>query len=450
MPDQLSNSHIEPAITMDITESSSGWRLAMPQQILACLPLTLFFPVGVMYLGVLLFYISLLVSGNFSQKLQVVRASPMLWPVLTLSAVSIVIALIHNRPAGEFWSGFFHYQTYLFLLPFLSVGAGVWQQKALKIFFAGAIFAATLYYLNFLHVLPNNTMFRSYVVYEGNKSILLGVLLALSSAWMLHELLLRKDHKLVRIVVLIYVVAALMLLAKTRTASVTFVLLCLMIACRNLRWSWRSAAILGCLIAGFAGAWQYVVNLPAPATCVVNEMQQTTPVQILLTRAECTVHQIHSFGQGKSVGDDGMRLEIYKVTSQIIAEQPWTGHGIANWMPLYQERAKSLRSGTMTTPHNDYLLYFTELGIAGVAALLWIWCTQLQVAYRMRASPNDSDRAMLLAMLGMTMMIGGMFNAILRDGVFGMAFMILLAIPLAGVGRSNIRSNNESNIKNNK
>jgi O-antigen ligase len=36
-------------------------------------------------------------------------------------------------------------------------------------------------------------------------------------------------------------------------------------------------------------------------------------------------------------------------------------------------------------------------------------------------------------MLGATMMLTGLFNAALRDALFGMAFMILLAIPLAGV-----------------
>jgi O-antigen ligase len=102
----------------------------------------------------------------------------------------------------------------------------------------------------------------------------------------------------------------------------------------------------------------------------------------------------------------------------------------------------------MTTPHNDYLLYATELGALGVAALFWIWITQLGVARQMSKSAQrgQTERAMLLAMLGVAMMVGGMFNAILRDGVFGMAFMILLAIPLAGVERP--IAGNKKNDKN--
>ena len=422
--------------------TATSWRATLPQQVLAWLPLSLFFPVGVMYGGVLLFYISLLISGDYAQKWQRIKASPMLVPVLGLSAVSVVIGLTgltQQRPAGEFWSGFWHYQTYLFLFPFLSVGQGAaekhWQARAQHIFFAGAIYAATLYYLNALHLLPNTTLFRSYVAYEGNKSILLGILLALAAGWMLHAWRWQKNHAVWRALALLYVVTALLVLAKTRTASLIFILLCGLMLFRNFSFSWRRTLPLIGLAIVLLGAVKYVAGLPPPATCLANEMsgiQQMNPANIVLTRGICTVQQIRDFGDGKKVSEDGMRLEIYKITGQIIAEKPWSGHGIANWMPAYQAKAKGLVSGTMTTPHNDYLLYCTELGVFGLFALLWIWGKQLLLARQMLGS-DQQERAMLLAMLGVTMMVGGMFNAILRDGVFGMAFMILLAIPLAGV-----------------
>lgn len=89
----------------------------------------------------------------------------------------------------------------------------------------------------------------------------------------------------------------------------------------------------------------------------------------------------------------------------------------------------------MTTPHNDYLLYAAELGLLGLAALCWLWISQLVVAFRI-----GGRRGMQLAMLTAALLIGGMFNAILRDSVFGMAFMVLLAIPLAGVSRCAVQA----------
>ncbi|MFZ6742112.1 O-antigen ligase family protein [Undibacterium sp. JH2W] len=422
-------------------EPLTGWRQNLPQQILTVLPLTLFFPVGLMYGGVLLFYISLLVSGSYLKRIHRVRHSPMLLPILGLSLVSMVLAAMQDVPAEihkEFWPGFWHYQTYLFLLPFLSVTSGPWQRRAMQVFFAGAMLASTLFVANFLHLLPANTLFRSYVIYEGNKSILLGILMAVAAAWMLHELRRHKDHLLWRVLALVYVAAALILLAKTRTASLLFFILCGVLVLRKLGWSWRTVVLPLILLAAVGGTWKYALSLPPPATCEVR-LVQASPWEIFKLRGLCTVHQLRDFSQGRKVNEDGMRLEIYKITSDIIAEEPWTGHGIATWMHLYQQEAKGLSSATMTTPHNDYLLYLTELGVVGLLALLVIWGAQFWIAFRMSVHENLNTRemAMPLLMLTIAMMLGGMFNAILRDGVFGMAFMILLAIPLAGMRNKN-------------
>ena len=460
---------IEPQVSTLALRSE--WRTGLPQQILAWLPLSLFFPVGVMYGGVLLFYIGLIVSGNYAQKWQRVRASPMLFPVMLLSGVSIVIGVSQVRPVDEFWSSFWHYQTYLFLFPFLSVGAGEWQKKALKIFFSGAVYASTLFYLNALQLLPDSKLFQSYIVYQGNKSILLGILLALAAGWMLHvrrdsfamitpiivKLFARKkglvvlgrkkNHALWHVLAFVYVVVALLLLAKTRTASVIFILLCCLFFSRNTRFSWKKLSLLLVPVGLLGMGANFIAGLPAPETCLVTAMRDAhmSSANIAFTRGVCTVHQIRDFSQGKQIAEDGMRLEIYKNTLELIAEKPWTGHGIGNWMPLYQAKAKDMMSGTMSTPHNDYLLYCTELGSFGLLALLWIWLSQFFIARKM-VNGTYREHAMLLAMLSLTMVVGGMFNAILRDGVFGMALMILLAIPLAGVSRGELKNEMKNNI----
>ncbi|GGC84959.1 O-antigen ligase family protein [Undibacterium terreum] len=411
-------------------------RAELPQHVLSVLPLSLFFPLGWMYAGVLLFLISLAFSGGYREKGLAIRNSPMLKPVLLLSLVSCLVAILLPRPAGEFWSAFGHYQTYLFLLLFLCVGAGDWQRRAVQFFLSGALIAASLFYLNFLQLLPLTTMTHSYVVYQGNKSILLGILLAVASGWTLNRLVIIKEGRWLRLLVLAYIVVALMLLTKSRTASLIMLFLCAMIPLSRLSFSWRSVGILGFFALLLWSGLQYAFSLPAPEKCIVRDMQDSSPAQVMVNRGLCTLHQARAFVRGENAGEDGMRAEIYHLTAQIASEKPWTGHGIGSWLSEYQERARGLSSGTMTTPHNDYLLYATEVGVFGVAALLWIWLSQLLIAKRM-----GGERGMMLAMLGVTMLIGGMFNAILRDGVFGMAFMILLAIPLAGA-RSGEQKNN--------
>lgn len=424
--------------TIPVHNAQTDWRQILPQQILSWLPVTLFFQVGLMYAGLVLFLLSWAFSGDWKNKISQIRSSALFVPVLALSVVSVLIGLIHPRPEGEFAAAFLHYQSYCLLFPMLSLRGGAWQNRAVKNFFFGAIFAATLFYLNALGALPAIKLFKSYVVYEGNKSILLGLLLAIAAAWMLHEWRLRKNQHVWRALAFIYVMLALVLCAKSRTASLLFILLCGVLVCRNFRFRWWQVLASGAVLTALVFAINYIAHLPSPVTCLAKQMHDVHQMQgaeIMMNRAICTVHQVRDFGQTKQVSEDGMRLELYMNTWQMITASPWIGHGIGNWLPMYQQKAQGQISEKMTTPHNDYLLYWFELGLGGLVALLAIWLTQLRIAFRM-VNSEHSERAMLVSMLTLSMMFAACFNAILRDGVFAFAMLILLAIPMAGVSHT--------------
>ncbi|MBR7746395.1 O-antigen ligase family protein [Undibacterium baiyunense] len=425
--------------TIPVHNAQTDWQQTLPQQILSWLPVTLFFQVGLMYAGLVLFLLSWAFSGDWKNKISQIRSSALFVPVLALSVVSILIGLIHPRPEGEFAAAFSHYQSYWLLFPMLSLRGGAWQNQAVKNFFFGAILAATLFYLNALGALPAIKLFKSYVVYEGNKSILLGLLLAIAAAWMLHEWRLRKNQHVWRALAFIYVLLALVLCAKSRTASLLFILLCGVLVCRNFRFRWWQVLASGAVLTALIFAINYIAHLPSPVTCLAKQMHdvhQMHGAEIMKNRAICTVHQVRDFGQTKQVSEDGMRLELYMNTWQMITASPWIGHGIGNWLPMYQQKAQGQISEKMTTPHNDYLLYWFELGLGGLVALLAIWLTQLRIAFRM-VNSEHSERAMLVSMLTLSMMFAACFNAILRDGVFAFAMLILLAIPMASVSRTN-------------
>lgn len=389
----------------------------LPQTILSFLPLTLFFPIGVIYAFVLLFLLSLLYSGDYRAKWLAVKENPLFVPIAGLSAASCMAAVFLDQSPDSFWSGLVHYQIYLFLLLFISVGSGDWQRRAVHVFFVGALYAATLYYLNLLELLPDMDVFFNYLVYKGNKSILYAILLAIAAGWMLYEMVSLPDRRWLwlRLLVFLYIVIALLFLAKSRTASLIFVLLCLMCFLNFFIMSWRNMLWVAGFALIFAVAW-----------FSASDFRQ---------RTIRTVEDIQAFSQGQQISDDGIRLEMYSIAFKIIAEKPWTGHGIASLPSQYQKYAKGLPSEGTRTPHNDYLFYTAEIGLFGLAALLWVWVTQLTVAWKIGGASG-----MWLGMLGVAIMVGGMFNAILRDAVFGMPFMVLLAIPLAGVTRNDLHA----------
>lgn len=408
----------------------SAKQFSPPQYVLAMLSFTLFFPLGFMYFGVLAYLCALIADGDYKRKWVTARTHPMFLPILCLSLFTCMVALIHAGEGSDYWSSFAHYQIYLFLLLFLSVGSGGWQSRSISSLKLGAVIAATLFYFSYLNLLPEMEFFKSYNHYKGNKSILLGLLLAITAGYMIYESLVQRKRHLPHILATIYITIALIFFSKNRTATVIFVCLCCLIVIVRWRFSWRGLVALSAIFLALGGGLIYMSTLPPPQTCLVQAMRSDSPFRVVQDRVLCTLDQVRALSQGRSAGDDGMRVEIYKLTLEIIAEKPFSGHGISTWVKEYNSRSKGLSSNTMTTPHNDFLLYATELGVVGLAGLLWLLAKQLFLAANL-----GGQRGMQLAMLTLAMLIAGMFNAVLRDGVFGMAFMILLAIPLAGMSR---------------
>ena len=210
-----------------------------------------------------------------------------------------------------------------------------------------------------------------------------------------------------RLLQFLYVAVAGLLLGKTRTGSLIFVMLCMLIGARHLHLSWRN--VLGVLAVGVL-----LTLLLAQASG-------------LRQRVDNTVADIGAFSEGKQTSEQGIRLAMYGVTLQIIAEKPLQGHGVGTWLQEYRARTVGNPINIHLTPHNDYMLYMSEIGLFGMLALVWILLGLLVHAWR-----TGGERGMWLGMLTLSLMLGATFNAMIRDGVFGMAFMILLAIPLAG------------------
>ena len=107
----------------------------------------------------------------------------------------------------------------------------------------------------------------------------------------------------------------------------------------------------------------------------------------------------------------------------MIAEKPFVGFGIGGWRKEYPVRAQGLETAFMSTPHNDYLLYGSELGVIGLVLLAWIFGALVRESLRVASTKGT---ALLLVMVAL--MVSGMFNAMLRDWRFGLPLMLMIAI----------------------
>lgn len=382
------------------------------QILLILLPFSLFFPIGIMYTGVILFILASLFSGQVIAKFKVLKSSPFFIPAVGLLAwILFELLFLSNSIEGR-WSALIHYLIFLFGFLFISAGDGAWKKTARDVYIAGAIYGATVYYLSHLNFLPDWIIFRNYAIYAGNKSIALGIFHAIAAAWLLDTALSQVDKKAlaVRLIAYFYISSAVLLFAMTRTGILLWFLLSLIAVLRHVKFSVRGilSLLLG-LVTLFA-AWQL------------------SPVA--RERAEVTIQSVRDFYKGQMGSGQGNRLQFIKITGEMILEKPIIGHGIGSWLEQYPERA--LRAGAdethgMSTPHNDYLLYGAELGIVGVIGLLSIY-----LAIAIQGIRQIPQHGLGLFLISVTFFVGSMFNALLRDWKFGMPMMILLAIAYRG------------------
>lgn len=373
--------------------------------LLTLLPITLFFPIGFMYAVLGLFLIAWLGKGDFAAKWARIRALSVMLPILVGIAIVLLDAAFLSSENTRRWSGSVHYLIFIFFLVFVSTNGSDWQQRGKKMFFAGALYGASIFFLAKLNLLPDWHIFKNYIAYAGNKSISLGIFLSIAGAWMLHEAIRQEGRirMLIYLAAYAFIATTVVLLATTRTGILLMVVLSLLVLAFSMRSgprAWFAAAALVCVL---IVAWQYG--------------------SVAKQRMKETVEAVEALSQGQSGTGSANRLQFIDKTSEMIREKPLLGHGIGSWQQQYPVRAQGLETAQMSTPHNDYLLYAAELGAVGILLLLWIYGTFIRSAFRL---PKGQFLVPLLVLV--SIIVGGLFNAILRDWRFGVPMMILLAI----------------------
>ncbi len=381
--------------------------------ILVVMPITLFFPIGIMYAVLGFFILALLLSGEYALKISNVRNNSLFFPALALLILSLLSSLFISSSNYHPFEHLLHYQIYFILLLLISVGGGDWQKKSMDVFLVGGVYGATIFFLTRIFEFPNWTIFRNYISYEGNKSVSLGIFLGIAAAisllYSLHDN--NKNKKIIYGLIYIYISIAVLFFAKTRSGHVALISLSLLAIAMNFKFR-RSSFILPIILAILlAVSWQSSTLFKDRTTRLVNDLIV--------------------FSKGGTPSFEAARLEFFVHTGEMISEKPIVGHGVGAWRAQYPDRARGLITAEMSAPHNDYLLYWAELGIPGLLALGWIWLSLI------RAGRNLHNlQGQILITLTVATIIGGLTNTILRDWRFGVPIMILTSAVFAGISIS--------------
>jgi O-antigen ligase len=150
-------------------------------------------------------------------------------------------------------------------------------------------------------------------------------------------------------------------------------------------------------------------------------------------RLVSTVVEARTAGAGVVATEEhstGLRVEWYRNTARIIAENPWFGVGTGGFQQAYGDRVIDPAVIVPAHPHNQYLLVAAEQGLPAAIVLVlgfvWLW----RLARRI---PEYLERSLARALL-LTIGLGCLFNSLLIDHAEGLFFAWMMSLTYARVG----------------
>ena len=368
--------------------------------------LAVFAPVGVNYVAALLLLVALLAAGGLRERAARVRASPLWWPIVAYVAWTLVILAIgphYPQTPSNLWHGM---RIALTMLMALALGRdeAIWAVRGV---FVAALASQAMVLLYRTVGFPIWRLWHATLEVDGNKSInnallftLFGATAAVAGLAQFGE---RGAHRPGRALAAfaLTAVAGLVITAwLTSRTSLLALLVAVPAACVH---QWRRqlrtlavALMIGTAVAGVA-LWQ------SP------QVQQ----KVALGLQEIEAAQGGAVSEGSWV----VRFYMYRDTTRMVLDRPFTGWGIGGWTEQWHARGPALLAN-YNMPHNDFLWMGAQAGFPGALVLLAILLTGLWQGWR---RPDLAGRLGFIAMIAMT--IATSVNSAMRDAQIGLGML---------------------------
>lgn len=377
-----------------------------------------FLPIGIKYLAFLGCGAAALVRLQREQRFGELlrdpgfRAAAAFWGLTVLSLLWTTAGWHDSGP--QLWL----YGLLLLVAPIALACPPAWAWRVLRQFTiaAGVIGAATALWR--IGLLPDSVLWRFVVDAQGNQRIINSLMLAVGAALAMLLALqalsatrAEKDRGTHWRAAAGWTIAAAfavlgLALQDRRTGMVALpVLLAMLGLARQRNWPRRLLSVA--VVAGLSlAAWQFSPAVHGRIDEGLNELRHY---------------------QSSDTADTswGMRLRLAEHTLDMVREKPLLGHGVGAWLEQWRARVQpGLLISVHLTPHDEYLLVASQLGLAGVALLLWLLVGQAVRAWR--AGPDGQAALLAWTAIAWT----AIFNVVLRDAKF--ALPLLLVAGVAG------------------
>lgn len=382
-----------------------------------------YFPVGVMYLNLLLMLLALALSPHLVARLRNVRHSPLLLPMVFMIGWTFLAAAVGTW-APDTGTRLFHIVRVGLLLVMGLMLTPSEVRTAFVAFLAASMLAALVVAAHHVWGLPAYEIWGSLLSSRNNFSS--GNMITMATAFGICVFLAMRQGNSRGDAILAWAAvlalgATVALHAESRNAQ----LLLPTQALSAVLFRFRSAKALFSGVAAVlvivAALWQLSPIMQVRFTAVLTQLQATE------TEADYST----------SVG---VRVRMYQEAFHGMAEHPLFGTGVGSWLPhwrsmsgVYAERlpAEERRRYTeINNPHNDFLLAGMETGVPGLLAMAWLLWRCLRQGWVGRTVSDG-----LVVVMSVTLIGSALVNAPLRDAALGMTLLWLLGVSVAGQRR---------------
>ena len=128
-------------------------------------------------------------------------------------------------------------------------------------------------------------------------------------------------------------------------------------------------------------------------------------------------------------GGVGVRLQFYQNTLTLIQDHPVLGVGTGGFVHAYAEKITGTGIVSTRNPYNQYLMTTAEVGVVGLALLLFLFAQE----WRYAAQLQDEHSRTLARALVLTIVVGSLFNSLLIDHVESLLFAWLSGLLFAAL-----------------
>jgi O-antigen ligase len=351
-------------------------------------------------------------SGMYREKLAAIRGNPVVLAAIGLFALLLVGAAYGDRNPGDTAIVLGRYLDLAFIPVFAYLlRDDSTRHQALRAFAASLVIVLALSYLIKAGLLPgrkplagpvNPFVFRNYITH--------GVLMAYG-AFLFSVLAAYAAARAERIAwnALALLAAINVFMVRGRTGYVVLAVLITLYLHGRMRWRGLIIAV-PLLAALFTAAYFGFPGFKQRIDLAISEATNREHVPVM----------------GDSVG---LRLEFTKNALAIIGDSPVFGVGTGGFPRAYAERVRGTSSLPSNNPHNEYLNIAVQIGLVGLAVLLYLLWTQWRLALQL-ASPIESTLARGLVL---TIAVGCLFNSLLLDHTEGLLYAWLTGLLFAGL-----------------